>query len=70
MASPIMPASPPPPGVTPNFDHPDSIVDSFMATNAACLAIAVLFLALRLYTRIFIVNSLGWDDCLYPFVPL
>ncbi len=57
-------AAEPPPGDTPDYDHP--------ARNGVCLlfvvipllmAIATIMVILRLYTRKFIVRNLGADDC-------
>ncbi|KAI9787317.1 MAG: hypothetical protein M1816_007665 [Peltula sp. TS41687] len=62
MASPIAAASPPPPGVTPNFDHPESNAHALHVVNAVCLVVAVMFVALRIFTRFAVVKSLGWDD--------
>lgn len=57
-------AAKPPPGVTPDYDNP--------ARNGVCrlfvvipllMALATIMVALRLYTRKFIVKNVGMDDC-------
>lgn len=59
----IVGLSPPPPGVTPNFDHPESIGYRLAITLAVFLVLATCVLLLRLYTRYFIINIIGADDC-------
>ena len=58
-----IPASPPPDGVQSQFDHPRSLASSLIAVNATFLPLMIITVATRLYTRIFIANALGWDDC-------
>jgi len=55
---------PPPPGVTPNFDHPSES----MSTNIILSAVlppffASLFIVLRLYTAKVIIKRIRADDC-------
>ena len=57
------PALKPPPGVTPNFDNPSGIQGEIHAILIFCAVISTIFVWLRLYTRYFINNSHGWDDC-------
>lgn len=57
------PASPPPPGVTPNFvDPPGSEYEIYSVSLAMC-ATATVFLLARLYARGVVLKSLGLDDC-------
>lgn len=57
------PASPPPPGVTPNFvDPPGSEYEIYSVSLAMC-STATAFLLARLYTRGVVLKSLGLDDC-------
>lgn len=57
------PASPPPPGVTPNFvDPPGSEYEIYSVSLAMC-ATATVFLLGRLYARGLILKALGLDDC-------
>ncbi|KAI4716465.1 hypothetical protein E4T48_07378 [Aureobasidium sp. EXF-10727] len=57
-----VPAAKPPNGITPNFINPPSIGYQQTATNIAVLVIMIVVVMLRLYTRIFIVKSVGYDD--------
>ncbi|KAI9784239.1 MAG: hypothetical protein M1816_000911 [Peltula sp. TS41687] len=60
----IVGAIPPPPGVKPNFLHPESREHTMIAVNVACLTIGISFVLMRLWTRSFITRSIGWDDLL------
>jgi hypothetical protein len=62
----IVGLAPPPPGVTPNFVHPESIAYHITITLAVCLVLCTCVLLLRLYTRYFITRMLGVDDCKCP----
>ncbi|KAI9835622.1 MAG: hypothetical protein M1838_005271 [Thelocarpon superellum] len=64
MSSPhtVLTPMPPPPGVQPNFDHPDSSVHQIVATSIICLIISGLCVSLRLYSKAILTRSLGWDD--------
>ena len=62
-------AAEPPPGVTPDYDNP--------ARNGVCrlfvvipllMALATIMVALRLYTRKFIVKNVGLDDCMWSML--
>ncbi|KAG4412358.1 hypothetical protein IFR04_014515 [Cadophora malorum] len=55
-------AWPPPPGVTPNFESPDSI--AWMVITAALVSpiVAVFFVLMRSYTKKCIFNRFDWDD--------
>ena len=58
------PGLPPPPGVTSNYINPAQ--DRATQYNAVCyftLGLASLFLFARLYTRVVLQKSPGWDDC-------
>lgn len=56
-------ALPPPPGVTPNFDYSNPWL--YLETRDVIIAgivFATVFLALRIYTRTFVIRKFGWDD--------
>ena len=55
--------SPPPPGITPNFDDPPSQLRAINAVVISCLTIATIFAWLRLYTKVFVKRSYGSEDC-------
>jgi hypothetical protein len=59
----VVGAMPPPPGVIPNFEHPESRGNQVVVTIAVLLPLATLVLSLRLYTRRMIVRTMGSDDC-------
>lgn len=59
----LVPAATPPNGTIPNFVNPPSIGYQQTMTNIVVLVIMIIVVALRLYTRIFIVKSFGYDDC-------
>ena len=57
------PAMSPPPGVTPNFHDPPNL-DAFIAlTLAVCVTFSTLAVLLRMYTKVFILRALAWEDC-------
>lgn len=58
-----VPAAPPPPGVTPNFDNPPSEAYEIYSISIAMCATATVVLLARLYTRAFILRATGLDDC-------
>lgn len=63
MASSIVPAMPPPAGQTSNFVDPPYIGTRFLVVNCVFLPLAVIALAVRTWTRLFIVRSFRFDDC-------
>ncbi|KAJ8120457.1 hypothetical protein ONZ43_g2838 [Nemania bipapillata] len=58
-----IPALPPPAGVQSNFDNPETREDLAKIVVGLTYGLMLVFLALRIYTRIRITNSLGVDDC-------
>ncbi|KAI8944743.1 hypothetical protein F4801DRAFT_570613 [Xylaria longipes] len=59
-----IPALPPPPGVQSNFDNPETREGLAKIVVGLTYGLMVIFLALRIYTRVRITNSLGIDDYL------
>ena len=53
----------PPPGVNPNFNGPVPQYNSNIAVNSLCLILATICVAIRAYTRFFIMRMHGWEDC-------
>ena len=53
---------PPPPGVTPDFDHPYNGGRHVVILAVLGIPIATLFLAMRLYTQVRIKRSFGSED--------
>ena len=62
----IVGALPPPPGVRPNFEHPESDGYRLVVVTVIFLLLASFVLSLRIYTRRIIVHAIGYDDCKYP----
>ena len=56
------PTEKPPPGVIPNFVNPETDGPEMMATMWTLLGLAVLIVAMRLYSRGVILKKIGWDD--------
>lgn len=59
------PALPPPDGVLSNFIDPPSRANSYIIVNSIALALMILCVSLRLYAKIWIIRSPGWDDGKY-----
>lgn len=59
----IMAASPPPPGVTPNFENPEWIGYRLIIVSVVFLVMSVVFLVPRLYSAAFIIKKWHPDDC-------
>ncbi|KAI9807205.1 MAG: hypothetical protein M1825_005923 [Sarcosagium campestre] len=57
-----IPGQQPPVGVVPNFVNPESRAPKLIVANAICIALALVFVIMRLITRIFVVKSMGADD--------
>lgn len=53
---------PPPPGVTPNFDNPESIAHRVIIVSVLGAVITIPICAIRLYTKRFILENVGWED--------
>ena len=54
---------PPPQGVTPNFVNPVSRKDEVLVGAPILLAFTLVVVAARVSIRVFIIHSMGWDDC-------
>ncbi|KAH8660810.1 hypothetical protein BGZ60DRAFT_530816 [Tricladium varicosporioides] len=52
----------PPPGVIPDFEHPESRRHQVIVANAVLFPLATLVVILRIYTRAMIVRNVGSDD--------
>jgi hypothetical protein len=63
-SSEIVGAWPPPEGVIPNFDNPESIAPRVIVTALVCPVVAVLFVLMRSYTKKVIFNRFDLDDCM------
>jgi hypothetical protein len=57
-------ALPPPPGIIPNFAHPDKTVwTASVVTQALCLVVVGVLMGLRIYVRTSVTKNFGKDDC-------
>ena len=56
---------PPPEGVVPSFDAPESNAKMVVVSSVACLAVATLALCMRVYTRLAISKKFEMTDCKY-----
>lgn len=71
----ILPSAPPPPGVVPDFENPQTLVPVILAVESVFTAIALIVFFIRIYTKSVILRSWKWDDCkwsehiVYPVVP-
>ncbi|XPS91107.1 hypothetical protein M3J09_000530 [Ascochyta lentis] len=55
-------AMPPPPGVVPNFDDPESIAHRVIIVSVLGAVITLPICVVRLYTKQQILRNFGWDD--------
>lgn len=58
----LVPAYPPPPGVTPNFDNPEDLGYRSIITTTVFLCVALVFFVARAYVKARIHRRLTWDD--------
>jgi hypothetical protein len=58
-----IPALDPPPGVTPDFVDPATRANLTLVSCAGIVAVMILFVMLRMYTKIYVIQTTGWDDC-------
>ena len=58
-----IPALQPPPGVTPNFVNPPTIAPALVTVNAVFLALMIVAVSIRIFSKGVLLRSLGWDDC-------
>lgn len=60
------PAMPPPDGIIPNFANPPNLNKEITFTLALCMSVATLLISIRMYTKMFIIRSVGHEDCKVP----
>ena len=61
------PAVSPPAGVVPNFDNPANLDVYVTLCNTLCFVFATLAVVLRMYTKVYILRVLAWEDCGFYF---
>ena len=64
-----LPAAKPPVGVVPNLVDPGSEGPILIAVGSVLVAIMLLFVAVRIYTKFTIVRRSSPDDCQLTFPP-
>lgn len=58
------PAMRPPPGVTPNLQDPTlHFAKERLLTMVLCLTFTAFFVLTRIYTKVWVIKSHGWEDC-------
>ena len=62
------PAMSPPAGVAPNFDDPANLDIYVILTITLCVAFSTVAVVLRMYTKVFILRVLAWEDCGFYFL--
>ena len=58
-----LPAADPPSGVTPNFVDPPSLQECAIIVAIVCLVAAGTLLAIRVFTKVFLLKQRYWEDC-------
>lgn len=58
-----IPTLKPPPGVKSNFVDPPSLANAIIAVSVVFLALMLIALTVRIYTKWILLRSLWWDDC-------
>ena len=59
----FVPAGPPPPGVVPNLEHPDSYASVAVGTMSTLVVVTVIAMTTRLFTKFYIIGKVAFDDC-------
>ena len=59
----VTPAGMPPPGVIPNLVNPDTHNPVLIIVGTTFMALMIVFVTLRYYTKFFIVPKTLWDNC-------
>ena len=57
-----LPALRPPPGVFPNFEDPSSRGPVLIIVNGVLLGLMTVFIAVRIYTKLCLIQKASWDD--------
>ena len=57
------PAEKPPAGTLPDFDDPSNMNHVQTVTLTLCISIATIALFLRMYTKVFLICKIAYEDC-------
>lgn len=65
-----LPALQPPAGLQSNFEDPHSRISLTVIPCAAIVGFMIIFVFMRMYTKVYILKSVGWDDytCMFAAV--
>ena len=63
-----IPALPPPPGKESNFLDPLDHGLIFIVVGPISMALLVIFVLLRLFAKVWVLRSFGWDDCRFYLI--
>jgi len=66
----FIPALAPPPGVKPNFKDPLSLENPLRVSVCFVMAMMLVFVSLRVYTRLRITREFGAEDCKFSCLPV
>ncbi len=58
-----LPALLPPPGVQSNFDNPETQSATLIKVNVVFLALMLVMVTIRMYTKGILTRKIWWDDC-------
>lgn len=61
-----IPAGTPPPGVIPNLTDPPSKGDAIVILDGVFVSLMLVSVLIRVYVRLRLVKTWGWDDCKLP----
>ena len=68
------PAGTSPTGVVPNFQNPPNLKAFLPLTLALAMSFGTLAVCIRMYTKLFIIRSVAYEDCMFlqpiPFMPV
>ena len=62
------PAAKPPPGVLPNFNDPANLNAFVILTVTLCVTFGTFSVAIRMYTKKFIIRSFEREDCKFTLI--
>jgi len=62
------PFSPPPPGVVPNFVNPHTTGQQLITTASVFLAMMIVAVLVRTYSKLRLMGEVTWDDCLCSYL--
>ena len=63
-----LPLAPPPPGVVPDFAHPQSRSYQTFVVAGIFIALSLSFTITRIYAKFVVIKSRTWDDCMSLFL--